>query len=153
VREYGDGTFTLVLLDAGIATALSSNDEKNLRDLFRAVVVNDGERAGRLIVQRAKRENCSKIPGGTDRFAKEIGALIEEFHDGRKKGLTLGAVKIGSLLGRVLELCRANEVLLEPAMCNVVLSTLVLEGLGRTLDPDLNLIDAALPFIVGRGKV
>ena len=38
-------------------------------------------------------------------------------------------------------------------MANVVLSTLVLEGLGRALDPDLNLIDIAMPFILGRGKV
>ena len=77
-----------------------------------------------------------------------VASIVEEFHDRRSKGLTLGAVKIGSLMGRVLELCRSHGVLLEPAMANVVLSTLVLEGLGRTLDPDLNLIDAALPFIL-----
>jgi predicted unusual protein kinase regulating ubiquinone biosynthesis (AarF/ABC1/UbiB family) len=35
----------------------------------------------------------------------------------------------------------------------VVVSMLVLEGLGRSLDPDLNLMKAAMPFLLGRGKV
>jgi hypothetical protein len=34
-----------------------------------------------------------------------------------------------------------------------VISTLVLEGLGRYLEPSLNLMDFALPFVLGRGRV
>jgi hypothetical protein len=30
---------------------------------------------------------------------------------------------------------------------------LVLEGLGRSLEPELNLIDFAVPFVLGRGRV
>ncbi|GMI42388.1 hypothetical protein TeGR_g11259 [Tetraparma gracilis] len=141
------GSYKLSLIDAGIATELRGEDTRNLRDLFLAVVTNEGEAAGRMIVERAKRHDCRDV----DAFARGIGDIVQEFHDGRSKGLTLGAVRIGSLLGRVLELCRAHRVLLEPAMANVVLSTVVLEGVGRTLDPDMNLIDAALPFLLGRG--
>jgi aarF domain-containing kinase len=140
----------IVLLDAGITCELAAQDELNLRDLFKAVVLNEGEKAGRLFVDRAKREKCSSIPGGVERFSKDLAVIISEFHDARKKGnLTLGTIKIGSLVGRVLELLRANQILLEPSMSNVVLSTIVLEGLGRTLDPDMNIMAAALPFIMG----
>jgi len=143
----------IVFLDAGIATSLSPNDQRNLVDLFRAVILNEGDRAGRLMVERARYERCSQTPGGVDAFAHGIAELVSEFHDRRQAGLTLGAVRIGSLLSRVLDLCRVHGVEIDPAMASIVISTLVLEGLGRSLEPNLNLIDFALPFVLGRGRV
>lgn len=143
----------IVFIDAGIATSLSPNDQRNLVDLFRAVILNDGNKAGRLMVERAANERCSQIPGGIDRFASGIGGLVSEFHERRKEGLTLGAVRIGSLLSRVLDLCREYGVEIDPSMSSIVISTLVLEGLGRSLAPELNLIDFAVPFVLGRGRV
>lgn len=139
---------SIVFLDAGIVVSLSSNDKKNLFDLFRAVVFNDGNRAGRLMVERAKYERCSQSPGGKDRFAQGIENIVSEFHNHRKEGLTLGAVRIGGLLRRVLDLCRIHGVEIDPAMANVVISTLVLEGLGRSLSPDLDLLTFARPFLL-----
>lgn len=140
-------------MDAGIANSLSRDDQRNLIDLFRAVIFNDGNRAGRLMVERAKYERCSQVPGGVDAFAKGVEDIVSEFHDRRKEGLTLGAVRIGSLLSRVLDLCRVHGVEIDPAMASVVISTLVLEGLGRSLSPELNLLDFAKPFVMGRGTV
>ena len=122
-------------------------------DLFRAVILNEGEEAGRLMVERARYEHCSQVEGGVEAFSKGVGQLVNEFHDNRKKGLTLGAVRIGSLLSRVLDLCRVHQVEIDPAMANIVISTLVLEGLGRSLEPNLNLLDFALPFVLRAGKV
>lgn len=144
---------SIVFLDAGISTSLSPNDQRNLRDLFRAIIFNKGDKAGRLMVERAKYERCSQVPGGVDAFAKGVGEIVSEFHDRRREGLTLGAVRIGGLLGRVLDLCRVHGVEIDPAMASVVISTLVLEGLGRSLSPELNLIDFARPFVLGRGSV
>lgn len=141
---------TIVFLDAGIANSLSRNDQRNLIDLFQAVILNDGARAGRLMVERAKYERCSQVPGGVEAFATGVQEIVAEFHDRRRDGLTLGAVRIGSLLGRVLDLCRIHGVEIDPAMASVVISTLVLEGLGRSLSPELNLLDFATPFVLGR---
>ena len=143
----------IVFLDAGIAMSLNPNDQRNLHDLFRAVLLNDGNRAGRLMVERAHYERCSQIPGGVDAFAAGIEDLVAEFHTRRQDGLTLGAVRIGSLLSRVLDLCRIYGVEIDPNMSSIVISTLVLEGLGRSLEPELNLIDFAVPFVLGRGRV
>lgn len=145
--------YTIVFLDAGIVTSLDTNDQKNLKDLFHAVILNDGHRAGRLMVERAKYERCSQTEGGVEAFANGVAEIVEEFHDRRKQGLTLGVVRIGTLLSKVLDLCRVYGVEIDPAMSNVVMSTLVLEGLGRSLDADVNLFDIALPFVLGRGKV
>eukprot|EP00531_Pseudo-nitzschia_arenysensis_P010200 CAMPEP_0116124296 /NCGR_PEP_ID=MMETSP0329-20121206/5207_1 /TAXON_ID=697910 /ORGANISM="Pseudo-nitzschia arenysensis, Strain B593" /LENGTH=430 /DNA_ID=CAMNT_0003618271 /DNA_START=557 /DNA_END=1846 /DNA_ORIENTATION=- len=130
---------SIVFLDAGIIVSLSPNDKKNLFDLFRAVVFNDGNRAGRLMVERAKYERCSQSPTSLKEFSEGIEGIVSEFHNHRKEGLTLGAVRIGGLLRRVLDLCRIHGVEIDPAMASVVISTLVLEGLGRSLSPDLDL--------------
>lgn len=143
----------IVFLDAGIVTTLSENDRRNLRDLFRAVILNDGKEAGRLMVERARYERCSQIEGGVEAFSSGVGDIVSEFHDRRKSSLTLGAVRIGSLLARVLDLCRVHGVEIDPAMASIVVSTLVLEGLGRSLEPNLNLMDCAVPYVLGRGKV
>jgi aarF domain-containing kinase len=141
---------SIVFLDAGIVVSLSPNDKKNLFDLFRAVVFNDGKRAGRLMVERAKYERCSQSPSGTERFSNGIEEIVSEFHYRRKEGLTLGAVRIGVLLRRVLDLCRIHGVEIDPSMASVVISTLVLEGLGRSLSPDLDLLTFAKPFLLLR---
>jgi aarF domain-containing kinase len=143
---------TLVFLDAGIATSLSPEDRRNLKDLFRAVILNNGNEAGRLMVERAKYERCTQVEGGVDAFANGVEEIVSEFHDRRKQGLTLGAVRIGGLLSRVLDLCREHGVEIDPAMANVVISTLVLEGLGRSLHPDLNIIDCAVPFVLDSAR-
>jgi aarF domain-containing kinase len=143
----------IVFLDAGIAMSLNPNDRRNLHDLFRAVILNEGNEAGRLMVERAQYERCSQMPGGIDAFAAGIEDLVSEFHVRRKEGLTLGAVRIGSLLSRVLDLCRVYGVEIDPNMSGIVISTLVLEGLGRALEPELNLIDFAVPFVLGCGTV
>lgn len=142
--------YTLVFLDAGISTSLRPNDRKNLKDLFRAIVMNDGYKAGSLMVERARYERCSSLPEGKHFFASGVAEIVDEFHDRKREGLTLGAVRIGALLARVLDLCRTYGVEIDPQMSSVVVSMLVLEGLGRSLDPDLNLMKAAIPFLIGR---
>jgi len=65
--------YTIIFLDAGIATSLQPNDKKNLRDLFKAVVLNDGYTAGSLMVERARYERCTSIPGGKHAFSLGVG--------------------------------------------------------------------------------
>ena len=106
---------SIVFLDAGISTSLSPDDQRNLRDLFKAIIFNEGNQAGRLMVERAKYERCEDI----DAFARGVEDIVSEFHDRRKAGLTLGAVRIGGLLSRVLDLCRIHRVEIDPAMASV----------------------------------
>ena len=147
--QQNETKYVITFVDAGIATSLQPNDRKNLYDLFKAVVFNDGYTAGTLMIERARFERCSSIPGGREKFASGVQDIISEFHDKRKQGLTLGAVNIGALLAKVLDLCRVYQVEIDPAMSSIVISMMVLEGLGRSLDPDLNLIKTAMPFLVG----
>lgn len=144
------GEYKIVFLDAGIVTELNKKDLQNLKDLFKAVILNDGEKCGRLMVERAAYERCSQVEGGVEAFAKGIGDIVSEFHDRRKEGLILSKVRVANLLSRVLDQCRIHGVEIDPAMSNIVVSTLMLEGLGRSLDAGSNLMDFALPFLLTR---
>ena len=60
---------------------------------------------------------------------------------------------MGDLLTRVLDLCRAHRVSLDPAMTDIVITVLMCEGLGRLLDPDTDLVRCVLPFLLRSGNV
>jgi aarF domain-containing kinase len=57
-------------------------------------------------------------------------------------------VQVGALLGDVLGLCCEHKVLLEARFASVVAAIAVLEGLGRSLDPDLDLLKEATPVVL-----
>ena len=83
----------MIFMDAGIAVSLEPNDRRNLRDLFKAVVLNDGYAAGSLMVERARYEWCTSVPGGKHAFASGVGEIVSEFHDRRKQGTILNFYK------------------------------------------------------------
>lgn len=52
------------------------------------------------------------------------------------------------MLGDVLQACRTHRVLLEARFAGTVAAVAVLEGLGRSLDPELDIIKAATPVVL-----
>ena len=65
----------------------------------------------------------------------------------KSRTFALGNIKIGDILNEVLSMVRNHHVRLEGDFVNVVLSILLLEGIGRSLDPNLDLFAGALPIL------
>ncbi len=61
--------------------------------------------------------------------------------------MALGSVRIGDILQQVLAMVRRHHVRLEGDFVNVVISTLLLEGIGRSLNPQLDLLSSSLPIL------
>jgi aarF domain-containing kinase len=78
-------------------------------------------------------------------FCQEMSTIVSEVH---RNGLTLGKIGVGELLQRVLVLCYHHRVKLESNFSSVVIAMGVLEGLGRRLDPDINLLKLAAPYVL-----
>lgn len=55
---------------------------------------------------------------------------------------------MGFLIQKVLGLCLQYQVKLESHFASVLLAIGVLEGVGRSLDPELDILTAATPIIV-----
>ena len=65
----------------------------------------------------------------------------------KSRTLALGSVKIGDILQQVLAMVRTHHVRLEGDFVNVVISILLLEGIGRSLNPDVDLLSSSLPIL------
>ncbi len=79
-----------------------------------------------------------------DVFALKMQRLVLSV---KARTLALGSVKIGDVLQDVLAMVRRHHVRLEGDFVNVVISVLLLEGIGRSLNPDLDLLSSSLPIL------
>ena len=123
----------LIFIDTGLVTALNATNRTNFLDLFKAIAEFDGHRAGHLMVDRCRQPEAV--------IDKEVFALrMQHLVLGVKsRTFALGNIKIGDILNEVLAMVRAHHVRMEGDFVNVVISILLLEGIGRSLDPGLDL--------------
>lgn len=143
VRHHGNDTKSdsvqLVFLDAGLVVQLTERDRKNFLQVFKAVAERNGRLVGKLMLEQAKYENCpdhEKFIAGME----EIVNVVDTFN--------LGEIDIGTVLRNVLNLVRENQVQVDSSFTTLVLSIVLLEGLGRQLNPDLDIFKAALPMLI-----
>ena len=123
----------LIFIDTGLVTELNDANRTNFLDLFKAVAEFDGYKAGHLMVER-----CRQPDAVIDRevFALRMQHLVLGV---KSRTFALGNIKIGDVLSQVLDMVRGHHVRLEGDFVNVVLSMLLLEGIGRRLDPEMDL--------------
>jgi aarF domain-containing kinase len=131
----------LIFIDTGLVTELNDTNRANFLDLFRAVAEFDGYKAGHLMCER-----CRQPDAVIDKevFALRMQHLVLSV---KSRTLALGNVKIGDILQEVLSMVRSHHVRLEGDFVNVVISILLLEGIGRNLDPETDLLSSSLPIL------
>nr|XP_004563872.1 uncharacterized aarF domain-containing protein kinase 2 isoform X2 [Maylandia zebra] len=132
----------LVLLDAGIVAQLSDRDLANFKAVFTAVVLRQGERVAELILNHARANECKDAA----LFKKEMAELVD--HALSSNTLSLGKVQVADLLSRVFGLLIKHKVKLESNFSSIIFAIMVLEGLGRSLDPNLDILDLAKPLLL-----
>ncbi|KAG2216183.1 hypothetical protein INT45_003999 [Circinella minor] len=131
----------LVFIDVGLVNELNDVNRRNFLDLFQSIAEFDGYRAGELMVERCRTPELVINP---DIFALKMQNLILGL---KHNTFNLGAVRIGNLLHNAMNMVRAHHVKLEGDFINVVVSIMLLEGIGRQLNPDLDLFKSALPVL------
>ncbi|XP_074650413.1 putative aarF domain-containing protein kinase 2 [Tubulanus polymorphus] len=131
----------LVLLDAGITSSLSEKDKDNFSEVFKAVILGQGERVAELFLNHCPHHECDD----KEAFIRELNDLIEK---ARNQTISLGKIQVGHLLSDVFSLMCNHKVKLESNFASIVLAIMVLEGLGRSLDPTLNILQQATPVLL-----
>ena len=131
----------LIFIDTGLVTELNSDNRKNFLDLFRAVAEFEGYKAGHLMIERCRSPEAV-VDGEV--FALRMQNLVIQV---KGRTFALGNIKIGDVLSEVLSMVRSHHVRMEGDFVNVVISILLLEGIGRSLNPDMDLFSAALPIL------
>jgi aarF domain-containing kinase len=131
----------IVFIDAGLVTTLDVMNRRNFIDLFRALAEFDGYRVGHLMVERSR---TPELAIESETFALKMQHLVLSI---KRKTFSLGQIKLSDLLTEVLGAVRKHHVKMEGDFINTVIAILLLEGIGRQLDPDLDLFASALPIL------
>ena len=132
----------LIFIDTGLVTELNNENRRNFLDLFKAVAEFDGYKAGHLMIKRCRQPEAV-IDGEV--FALRMQHLVLGV---KSRTFALGNIKIGDILSEVLDMVRSHHVRLEGDFVNVVLSILLLEGIGRSLEPNLDLFAGYVSFLL-----
>ncbi|CAF2381967.1 unnamed protein product [Rotaria sp. Silwood2] len=131
----------IILIDVGLTSSLNRRDKKNFYDLFRAIVNYDAIEAATLLIERAPNANeiddQSKIG-----FRKDMSKLIDSVLKTPLKQLEVGLV-----LHNVLDLGKKYHIKMESSFTTLALGTIIIEGIGRQLDPDFDFVNAARPYL------
>lgn len=136
----------LIFIDAGLVTTLDPTNRRNFLDLFQAIAEFDGYKAGHLMVERCRNP---ELVIDAETFALKIQHLVLRV---KSTTFSLAAIKISDILTDVLKNVRDHHVKLEGDFVNTVISILLLEGIGRRLKDDLDLLKSALPILRQLGR-
>lgn len=121
----------VIFLDVGMTAELSGSDRVNLLEFFKAVARRDGRTAAESALSLSKRQNCPNPK-----------AFIEEVEE----AFTFWGTPEGDLvhpaecMEQLLEKVRRHRVNIDGNVCTVMVTTLVLEGWQRKLDPGYNVM-------------
>lgn len=132
---------SLTFLDCGMVAELTGENRQNLVDLFSAVIDNRGYDVGKMMVERAREHNCDDIDG----FCKETERIVAEVMG---SGLRLEKVRVGKVLQDLMNATCGYQVRMESNYATLMVSVMVLEGLGRMLDPKIDILSAAAPYVM-----
>ncbi|KAI6041741.1 ABC1-domain-containing protein [Pisolithus marmoratus] len=136
----------IVFIDTGLVTTLNAQNRRNFLDLFRTVAEFDGYRAGQLMIERCRTPH---LVTDAETFALKMQHIVLGV---KRKTFSLGQIRISDILTDVLKAVRQHHVKMEGDFINTVISILLLEGIGRQLDPSLDLFKSALPILRQLGR-
>lgn len=127
-----------ISLDFGIVGTLTEVDKEYLAQNFSAFFQRDYKRVAELHIE------SGWVPAKTrvDELEAAIRACCEPYFDRPLKELSLGMV-----LMRLFQTSRRFQVEIQPQLVLLQKTLLNIEGLGRELDPDLDLWSTAKPFL------
>ncbi|QHE87926.1 ubiquinone biosynthesis regulatory protein kinase UbiB [Hydrogenophaga sp. BPS33] len=127
-----------ISLDFGIVGTLTEFDKEYLAQNFTAFFRRDYKRVAELHIE------SGWVPAETrvDELESAIRAVCEPYFDRPLKEISLGMV-----LMRLFQTSRRFHVEIQPQLVLLQKTLLNIEGLGRQLDPELDLWSTAKPFL------
>lgn len=127
-----------ISLDFGIVGTLTETDKEYLAQNFSAFFQRDYKRVAELHIESGWVPPQTRV----DELESAIRACCEPYFDRPLKEISLGMV-----LMRLFQTSRRFHVEIQPQLVLLQKTLLNIEGLGRDLDPDLDLWSTAKPFL------
>ncbi len=127
-----------ISLDFGIVGTLTEVDKEYLAQNFTAFFRRDYKRVAELHIESGWVPESTRV----DELESAIRSVCEPYFDRPLKEISLGF-----LLMRLFQTSRRFQVEIQPQLVLLQKTLLNIEGLGRQLDPNLDLWNTAKPFL------
>ncbi|HEY1090132.1 MAG TPA: ubiquinone biosynthesis regulatory protein kinase UbiB [Burkholderiaceae bacterium] len=127
-----------ISLDFGIVGTLTEHDKEYLAQNFTAFFRRDYKRVAELHIESGWVPRNTRV----DELEAAIRAVCEPYFDRPLREISLGMV-----LMRLFQTSRRFQVEIQPQLVLLQKTLLNIEGLGRDLDPELDLWSTAKPFL------
>lgn len=128
----------IVIIDTGMVGRLSSARQTQVIDLIRGLVARDTAQVIDVLIGWTGDEALDT----TDKLAIEIDSFLDSYH-----GLALKDLNIAAMLTDITVIMRDNELVMPPDLALLFKVFITLEGLGRLLDPEFDMVSEAEPFL------
>jgi ubiquinone biosynthesis protein len=145
----------IALLDLGLVGELDDPHRRGFSKFFAAWAQRDGDAMARVMYDLSANARAAEAGGkrrkgrhadDPDAFERYRAAIIEFV--GRYWGQRLGEVQVGKVLFDMLAILRRHRVRVNPTFTIVNIAIAVTEGIGKQLDPELDLMAEALPYFL-----
>jgi ubiquinone biosynthesis protein len=133
------GDERVALLDLGLVGELDATHRAGFARYFAAWASGDGKTMARLMVELSPSRKIPDFAG----FEKAVCDFVGRYH-----GKKLGEVEVSKVFFDMMNILRRHRVRVNPTFTLVNIAIAVTEGIGKQLDPEVDLMAAALPFFV-----
>lgn len=127
----------IVMLDFGMVGRLTPTRRDQLVRLIRCVLLQEPENATGVLVEWAGGRFVNR-----EALNAEVASLIERFD-----GVPISELDVSGLLNDVAAILRNHAVRLPSDITLLVKACVTLEGFGRLIDPDFQLMEEAAPLL------
>jgi len=131
----------IAMLDFGMVGKLTASRREQLTRLVRHIVTHDAYGACAVLVEWADG------PLNYDELVSDAEDFIDQYY-----GLSLQELNIPKMLLNVTEMLRTHEIALPPDIALFSKACITLEGFGRLINPDFDLMTEAEPLLKQLGK-
>ncbi len=127
----------VIILDLGLTAELDARAKGAFSRFFTAWATRDGKTMAKLMFEGSPSAKVANYGA----YERDVLAFVERYH-----GKPLGEVQVSTVAFDMMNILRRHRVRANPTytMCNVAIA--VTEGIGKQLDPSLDLVQEALPF-------
>jgi len=133
----------VAILDLGLVGALHGEHKQGLARYFAAFARGDGATMAKLMTTLSPSRAAMRDYAA---FERDVCDFVARYH-----GRRLGEVEVSGVFFDMMDILRRHRLRANPTFTLVNIAIMVTEGIGKTLDPELDLMTQALPFFAQMG--
>ncbi len=128
----------IAFIDFGMVGRLSDDRRDQVLNLLRGLIDKDSQQVTKILLLWSANSSLQD----RESLTRDVDDFIDQYHD-----IPLKELKITGFLNNLTTILRDHQLNLPPDLTLLLKAFITLEGLGRQLDPEFNLVEASSPLL------